>query len=286
MKYLLDTNVFRDLAEGDLPEEAAKIEASLGAGIVLPFYTCEIVIDELLGRLGGCSPSMFSRIRSSFLWMDRICGNSRVAPSLVNVGRLGFYSRPQLVPDDDTIKRNRLRRMILKAQGMNDLTASIRSALVELRPYLDTKLDSWAEDKEQIRQLLRSTESARSGKLSQAEVVAFILETHRSSLREVATRFESEHGPQHEPARLDDDFREFSYFEVGMMMKAVLNDDYNFAKHRNDCHDHKLCAYIGLGFVLVTRDRRILDNLSRAGCPSPRVATLAQALEQAIHAAG
>jgi len=74
--YLLDTNIFRGLAAGDFPTEAAEIDRRLRSGIVLPFFTCEVVINEILVKLADDPVNRFNEVRSCFSWMERICGNS------------------------------------------------------------------------------------------------------------------------------------------------------------------------------------------------------------------
>jgi predicted nucleic acid-binding protein len=68
--------------------------------------------------------------------------------------------------------------------------------------------------------------------------------------------------------------REFFNFDAGVIMKSAGSHGYNFEKHRNDFHDHLLCAYPAAGYLLVTCDNRLLETLEMTGCPQPRVMSL------------
>ncbi len=116
MKYLLDTNIVRGLAAGDFPDKAAEIERRLQSGTVLPFFTCEVVIDEIVVKLADDPDAWFAEVQEYLSWMERICGNSRVAPSVTNIIRRVLHTDPQLDPDDEIAKWNQLRRQILKSQ--------------------------------------------------------------------------------------------------------------------------------------------------------------------------
>jgi len=147
VKYLLDTNIFRSLAAGDFPVEAAEIENGIRSGTIFPFFTCEAVIDEIVVKLADDPENRFAEVQSYLSWMERLCGNSRVAPSVTNVLRRVLHDDPWLDPDDEIAKRNQVRRQILKARRFSDLPPRIQQAIRDFGPYLREKLDKWVAEK-------------------------------------------------------------------------------------------------------------------------------------------
>ena len=280
MKYLLDTNIFRGLAAGDFPEEAAEIHKQLRTGTVLPFFTCEVVIDEIVVKLADDPEKRFAEVQSYLSWMEHICGNSRVAPSVTNVLRRVLHKNPQLDADDEIAKRNQVRRQILKARRFSELRPGLQQGIRGLGPYLRKKLDRWAEEKAELCGKVRSLErpELKSRRVSQKELVDRILDTHVQAMLAVAKQFATQEGQVREATQVRAELREYSYFEASMMTKALSNSEFNFSKRKNDYHDQMLCAYPAGGYILVTNDGGIRKEITHAGCPDPRLSTLASAL--------
>jgi len=278
LKYLLDTNIFRGLAAGDFPAEAAEIDRRLRSGTVLPFFTCEVVINEIVVKLADEPEKRFAEVQSYLSWMERICGNSRVAPSVTNVVRRVLHNNPQLDADDEIARWNQVRRQILKARCFSELRPRIQQGIRDFGPYLRGKLDNWAAEKDQLCRKVRSSEKLESRSMFQKELVESILDTHVQSMLAAAKLFATHARQVREALQVSTDLREYSYFEASIMMKALSNKDFNFAKRRNDYHDQMLCAYPAGGYVLVTKDEGIREKLTLAGCPNPRLSTLASAL--------
>jgi hypothetical protein len=276
--YLLDTNIFRGLAASDFPPEATEIDRRLRSGVALPFFTCEVVIDEILVKLADDPVNRFHEVRSSFSWMERICGNSRVAPSATNVIRRAIHNNPELDADDEIPRLNQVRREIVKAKSFSELRPQLQDGIRDFGPYLREKLNKWVAAKDELCRRARSMAESTSRKASERELVEQILGIHLQSMLSVGTKAAMREDQTRNPDQISEDLREYSHLEALIMTKALLHKRFNFAKHRNDYHDQMLCAYPAVGYVLVTRDRGIRENLALAGCPNPRLTDLASAL--------
>ncbi len=109
-------------------------------------------------------------------------------------------------------------------------------------------------------------------------VLKVVCESLLHSLRSAAQEHAAEHGLPREISQVEIDFREYIHFEASIVMKAVAYPKYSFDP--NDYNDQMLCAYPGLGYVIVTEDARFRQQLKHSGCPEPRVVNLAAALAQ------
>jgi hypothetical protein len=75
------------------------------------------------------------------------------------------------------------------------------------------------------------------------------------------------------------DLREVIAFETARLMKGANDPKYNVNNHRSDFNDNYLCAYLAVGYTLVTEDRGIRSDIITGGCPEPRVVDVGQAVE-------
>jgi hypothetical protein len=287
-RLLLDTNVFRHLAHGDLNADLPRIRriASLSAPRI--FWTTILVHDELMAHLTALERSSFGVFRASLEWLDELCGNSGIAEGYPGALRDIVFENPPPLGKSGRTATNIARRGILKCRTYEEIPTSLRSLLQKLSEDVATDRREWAEGRARNAEDVIKIGKRRSEPLPPTDYQAHVVDVTADALAEILLeRHEHLFSAGAIPRTVADikhHGREFIHYEAALFLKAThLRNGYNFFKHENDYYDHLLCSFPAAGFTLVTADKRLRSMLEYARCPSPRVLRLSEGLELAEH---
>ncbi len=280
-QLLLDTNVFRDLAENPRAEVAKRLRAIASQRNPTLLWTCDIVHQEIFAHLVSEEREHFVRFRDALKWIDVLCGDNGMACESTEPMRRAMHKNPRPTDVNALVELNRLRGRVVACNTFDDVRGDDRDLLAKVHEMTVTDKRHWAEKRQEATVLFRDANPMESERVpetkhgSAAEIVNDVLSGLFLATGEA---FVSEHGPLQEKGYFCSQLREFLHFEAALLIKGRLRG-FSFLKHENDYYDHMLCAFPAAGYTLVTGDQRLAGALRMAGCPSPRVATVDEGIE-------
>jgi hypothetical protein len=268
-RLLLDTNIFRSLADGHLQFHAQRL-LDIAKNRTPPLlWACEITVEELLNHVRPEEAADFAHFRKALEWMERLCGNLGMAETLPWILRHGAVAT--MSPHDHRYSAtfNQLRRQVLKAARFEDLPATLLTDIAARRTRYLEQIEDWAR---YVKVSLREIQVRV--KRSRLDAIALA----KRSILHVSRVRALEEAPAWGPLRSEEDQaiaqRERIAFEAAQIFKVGGRTGYNPAKHPTDYSDMWLCAYPAAGYTLVTQDARLKEALKQGRCEDPRVIDL------------
>jgi hypothetical protein len=155
-KLLLDTNVFRDLAEGKLAAyEERLLEVAKHRSPPL-LWACPIVFEEIACHIRAKEADQFEHFRDALRWMDKLCSNLGMAEDLPWVLRRGVFERE--IPYDGALSTavNQIRREVITLERFTDVPAGLLEIINKTRVQARERLDAWAVRRKAIQEAARS----------------------------------------------------------------------------------------------------------------------------------
>lgn len=280
LKLLLDTNVFRGLASGDLREDEARLLRVAECKSPPLLWVCPTTVHEIVSHVRAEEADRFQHFRESLRWVDRLCGNAGMAEDLPWILRRGVYAGPGAPYDHRSLSAplNRVRRALIKVERFADVPSDIVEGVTMLRADAIAKIDTWVKRMRDLHAKVRVEplpgEIRIEGKVAVAEAVLEISRKHAADVQPLWGEFRTDEEQRREQ-------REYIAFELSLVQHGRNPQGYNVAKHKGDYHDSWLLAYNAAGYHLVTNDARLRSALKMGGCTDPRVVDLAEALDLA-----
>lgn len=277
-KLLLDTNVFRELADGGLEQDRARLlEISKWRSPPL-LWACPITFEELVCHVRVAETKQFEHFRQALVWMDNLCRNDGIAEDLPWILNWGVFGKGQPYQNGLTVAINRVRRQIAKAATFDQLSGEIVQAIEQMRSHHTDVVDRWTTLRAKTLEAMRVPLSPDDQKIEASGAVGrAVVETSRK----YAAFFSPIWGAFRTAEDQRDVQREMIAFTLSDLFKARNPGGYNAHKHKTDYNDGWLCAYPAAGYTLVTLDNRLKDALKQAGCKNPRVVNMSEALQVA-----
>lgn len=278
-KLLLDTNVFRALADGELrPYEERLLRVAQQRNRPL-LWTCPTVCQEILCHIRPEEADRFDHFREALLWTERLCGDDGMAEDHPWIRTCALFTERGPVEDKARAAVNQIRRSILQAQTFADVTPQMLESLRRFRAAFEEKITEWKQDQAQVFEVMRKLTAA-----PEKYLLAVLTETILETARRIEERRVSSWGPMVSREDQKIAMREVIAFRLSQYRKARLHPDYSVKT--NDHNDGWLCPYPGAGFVLVTGDEKLKRALLMAECENPRVMELPEAVDAAEAALG
>ncbi len=279
-KFLLDTNVWRSLAAGDLTRWEPMFLDARQRGVT--FYLADLSLGEFL-RVLPANPAAYTRVRDTLEWQDRLAGNQGLAEQWPLPLRIGLFEVPPPITD---VRReiNQLRRRMLKASSLAELRQDDVEQLGYWSRKMDSELASWVRDSERMQDAVRGNHAVPENEKRREDEDRKLEDVVNHRLPEIllsANRNERQPYDEQSSEKIRSGLREFLHHHSGLLRKLGNRQRYNFRKHRSDFVDCNLLAYCAAGYTLVTQDDGIRRTLKLGKCPSPRVIELAT-LEKAL----
>jgi hypothetical protein len=276
-RLLLDSNVFRDLAEGNLrPFEGRLLRlAEIRTPPVL--WTCPLVVDEIACHIRVQEAAKFADFRRALLWMERLCGNLGMAEDLSWVRRRAVFADVAPYEDRDFLVRlNRVRRLLLKAERFDQVPPELLEMMELLRANYTEEITGWTSRRADLLESARKIiKPGQAGKPAFAVIADAIVRTSRKCEEPFAATWGAFRSWEEQKTAQS----EVIAFELAQFHKA--RDHHKYKVHPNDHNDGWLCAYTGAGYLVVTSDGKLRRALLRGGCKDPRVLDLGAALDRA-----
>ena len=181
-KLLLDSNVFRDLAEGNFREFEGRLLRLAQIRTPPVLWTCPIVVDEIACHIRPEHADRFSDYRGALLWMQRLCGNLGMAEDLSWIRRRAVFASAAPY-DDHTLSTmlNRMRRLLLKAETFDQVPAELLEMIELLRANYLKEITGWTDRRTDLLKMARTI--LKSGQRSEqvfATITDAILTSSRS----------------------------------------------------------------------------------------------------------
>jgi hypothetical protein len=277
-KLLLDANIFRELADGGLEHYKERLRKVSSCRSPPLLWACPITFEELVCHLRATEAKHFEHFRQALIWMDELCGNDGIAEDLPWILNRGVFATAQPYQSKLTVAVNRVRRQIAKAASFDRLSTDILHAIEQTRSRFTENVDRWTAGRAKTLQAMRIPPSPDDQKIEASGAVGrVVVETsrkHAALFSPIWGGFRTE-----EDQKLVQ--REMIAFTLSDLLKARNPGGYNVYKHKTDYNDGWLCAYPAAGYMLVTLDSRLRNALKQAGCKSPRVLNIGEALDVA-----
>lgn len=282
-RFLLDTNVYVDLADGLLGDRRERL-LKVAAQATLPlFWACEVTFEELMARLRLSDQRRFVRHRKALWWMEKLTGVAGMAEDRNWIKRRGVFVHG--VPHDrahaDAMVASR--QVILRAKNGRELPRQFRSIILSRRRALYRSITRWVADRKKLGRQIRlwiAREKARGVDVRRttADLVvdAVLAITRKHALADASTW-----GAVRSDADQREAQRELMAFEASYFQKEGDKQPYNYRKWRSDYGDYWLLAYCAAGYTLVTTDGRLRNSLRNAWRGDFRVVDLDEALARA-----
>jgi hypothetical protein len=279
-RFLLDTNVYLDLADGLLVnrrERLLKVAVQAAPPI---FWACEVTFEELMSRLRLSDQRRFVRHRKALWWMEKLTGVAGMAEDRNWIKRRGVFVNG--VPHDrahgDAMVASR--QAILRAKNGRQLPRQFRSIIVSRRRTLYRSITRWVADRKKLGKQIRrwiAQQKARG-----VDVRRPIADMVVDAILEISRKHAAADAPTWGAIRSDADQREAQReliaFEASYFQKEGNKQAYNYRKKRSDYSDYWLCAYCAAGYTLVTTDGRLRNSLKNAWRGDFRLVELDEAL--------
>jgi hypothetical protein len=277
-KLLLDTNVFRDLADGNLRMDEARLLRVAENKSPALLWISPMTFDEMAAHVRADEAGQFTHFRDALRWVDRLCGNLGVAEDLPWILRRGAFASAPLYDSRRLVGMNVARRELIKLDRFADVPPRLVDTVKRLRADLTQRIDAWNEGRRQMQALVRAQpESGEPGLDARLVVADAVLEISRKQAGAQSPdwgAFRSEDEQRREQ-------RELAAFELSHLLNGQNPHGYNVDKHRGDYHDGWLLAYLAAGYHLVTSDARLRSALRLGGCEDPRVLDVGAGLDLA-----
>jgi hypothetical protein len=155
-KLLLDANVFRDLADGNLGVYEARLleVASFRSPPLL--WVCPTTFDEIVSHIRAEEAARFPHFREALRWMDRLCGNAGMAEDFPWILWHGlFVGSAPYDKGELSVLLNQLRRELIKAQRFEEVSQENIEAILWIRQDAKRRIDKWAEGKRELHEKAR-----------------------------------------------------------------------------------------------------------------------------------
>jgi hypothetical protein len=277
-KLLLDTNVFRDLADGTLAQFEQRLVNVAWHRSPPLLWACPITFDEIVCHIRAEEADRFEHFREALRWMDRLCGNLGMAEDLPWVLRRGVFTRAVSYDGVLSTVLNWARRRLIKVERFADVPEDLIDNIGRLRAQSRENIEAWNGRRRQMQK--RARVEPKPGEPRVEGTVAA-----SGAVLVVSRRHVEVDLPVWGPFRSDDDQRmnqrEMAAFELSHLLKARHRQGYNVQKHEGDYNDGWLVAYTAAGYHLVTGDRRLRRALEMGECKDPRVLDVHEALDVA-----
>jgi hypothetical protein len=277
-KFLLDTNVFRSLADGELrefEERLLKIGNLRLTGQPV-WWTCPTVCMEILCHIRPEEADRFDHFREALLWMEKLCGNVGMAEDFPWALACGLFAELGPSEDGSVVLFNQIRRKFLKAGTLAEVTTQMSESQRALRAAFEERIVEWK--REHAHALERMRELAPLP-VTEEDVLTAITEAIVSAARRHQEPRVSSWGKMRSREDQKTAMREVIAFRISRYLQARQHP--NYSVKTNDHNDGWLCPYPAAGFVLVTGDGKLKKALLSAGCEDPRVMELPEALDAA-----
>jgi hypothetical protein len=159
-KLLLDTNVFRALADGELrpyEERLLRIAQQRNPPIL---WTRPTVCQEILCHIRPQEADQFDNFREALLWMEKLCGNVGMAEDHPWIRACALFTERGPVEDGAAAAVNQVRRSILSAQTFAEVAPQVLESLQRFRGAFEEKITEWKQDQSQVFEVMRKPTSA------------------------------------------------------------------------------------------------------------------------------
>jgi hypothetical protein len=277
-KLLLDANIFRQLAHGELAAFENRLLALAAHRSPPLLWTCPITFDEIACHIRSEEADRFPQFRAALMWMEKLCGNSGMAEDLSWVLRRAVFVGP--VPYDGAVSQdvNRTRRQLINAARFADIPEGLLRFLGDLRQETRQRIDDWTAMRSETLRMVRIKPKPGEATVEGSEAVARVmLRVSRKNASDEIPLW----GPLRPEAEQLELQREMIAFSLSDLMKAKASKTYSPGKNDNDYNDGWLLAYPAVGYLVVTQDRRLRRAIEIGGCKDPRVVGLDAALPHA-----
>ncbi len=275
-RYLLDSNIFRKLACGELKDfEEPLRKAGAYEGTECTLWTSNIALQEIVQHIHQGKANDFEMYREALVWMDDLCGDTGFAGNTRHAIDKAVFDGFDQAPDSAI--PNQLRRRIIKTTSFNNLSSNDRTCLAKLSPLLQKDRDSWSDSHQRAYESLRAKGICADRNFDCKAVAEGLFDIIWPEIEEQARDGGTRGASLRPKEEIRSRYREHSYFGVALHRKALSQHGYNFQKHATDYFDQQFCLFAAQGFQLVTVDFRLLKTLKEVQCPFPRVISLADA---------
>lgn len=273
---MLDTNVFRRLAHGELRaylEELRTLAAHRNPPIL---WTSYLAFQEIAAHINEAEAVSFEQHRDALRFMDELCCNHGMArTSAAEILRRTLVKNAAPIISADNVKKlNVFRRRVIKAESYAALSPEERELCLKIHEASGRERNDWVAlgDKlaEQIIELGKAERVEPPFAAFEETVVRGFIEHYY----EVSANL----GHQRDPETVRNDLREHLYLHAFLVWKAITKDGYNYRKHATDKHDLALLVFAADGYTIVTCDNRLIRNLGETSCPNPRIVDIEDAL--------
>jgi hypothetical protein len=145
-KLLLDANVFRDLADGALPQYQHRLLRVAAFRSPPLLWICPITFDEIISHIRAEEAHRFEHFRDSLRWVDRLCGNAGLAEDLPWILRRGVFAGPGAPYDNQKLSAtlNQVRRDLIKVERFANVPAQIVDVVPKIRKDALQRINKWA----------------------------------------------------------------------------------------------------------------------------------------------
>jgi hypothetical protein len=159
-KLLLDTNVFRALADGELrPYEERLLRVAQQRNPPL-LWTCPTVCQEILCHIRPEEADRFDHFHSALRWMEDLCGNDGMAEDFPWAIACGLFTKRGPREDETVVLFNRVRRKFLGARTFAEITPQMSESLRRLRAAFEERIGEWKQEQAQALERMRKLTSA------------------------------------------------------------------------------------------------------------------------------
>jgi hypothetical protein len=294
MKVLLDTNIFRNIAEGDFDEIYERFVRLPDNGV--EYYSCPIALIEIGRHMRLQKGELFGRYQSALKVMRDLCEDrmlplpspllrTRLFPEeptvafdppeffvslrdyLIGAGTVSDLAEPQIIDihgephelifDTEAIEGIAAR---IEAEWVSDAESASLSVLgshssSDLSKQSGRLVIKSNADKKKIKAQLRSVEQRYT-------IAQGLLGRATQTEQEIEEMFDVQ---RYEKALSDYEVFIQTYLEL-MLQRLINKDGYNFSKHDNDRLDLEYLLYLPEGFVLCSGDNLFIKRVHTA-CP-------------------
>lgn len=277
-RFLLDTNVFRRLAEGKFGEIEERLLKIGNLRLTGPpvWWTCPTVCQEILCHIRLKEADQFDYFRTALRWMEDLCGNDGMAEDFPWAIACGLFAERGPSDDKTPLLFNQVRRRFLKALTFDEITPQMLESVRGLRAAFEEKIAEWKQEQAQGLEVMRKLAPTP---VKEEDLLAVLTDAIVDAARQLQEPRVSLWGQMRSREDQKIATREVIAFRLSHYRKARNHP--NYSVKTNDHNDGWLLPYPGAGFVLVTGDGKLKRALLMAGCQDPRMMELPEALDVA-----
>jgi hypothetical protein len=277
-KFLLDTNVFRSLADGEFRESEERLLkiGNLRLTGQPVWWTCPTVCMEILCHIRSEEAARFDHFHAALHWMEDLCGNVGMAEDFPWALACGLFAELGPSEDGTVVLFNQIRRKFLKARTLAEITPQMLESQRALRAAFEERIVEWKQEHAHALERMRELAPAP---VTEEDLLTVLREAIVSAARDLKEPRVSSWGKMRSREDQKIAMREVIAFRISRYLKARQHP--NYSVKTNDHNDGWLCPYPGAGFVLVTADGTLKRALLMAGCEEPRLMELPEALDAA-----